>query len=349
MFDRSHNTHADTVKGKLCKSPSDFYECPLIGAQPKYASGGGVEGRFSLDPIPNQQQGISAPYASEELPHRENHATREAGAREGGVARNDAPTPSGGRALGLVYSQTSQNPIHLDPLEARLRKLKRGVITSSRLHQEAVTQGGFRGRWAMVTLTYRDLTGWNPKHISALLDHVRKWLARRGKPMQYVWVAELQKRGAMHYHVLVWLPKGLSLPKPDKQGWWPHGMTKIEWARNAVGYMAKYASKGSTKYPKGARIHGAGGLKGHQLQEARYWRRPAWLRELSVIEESYSRVSGAWRNNETGELLISPWEVLFTGGGVWIKLKDPKQPGQDGSSNRFLPGEYSTSLDTPFH
>jgi len=35
------------------------------------------------------------------------------------------------------------------------------------------------------------------------------------------------------------------LPKPDKQGWWPHGMPKIESCRKqSVGYLIKYATKG---------------------------------------------------------------------------------------------------------
>jgi len=147
--------------------------------------------------------------------------------------------------------------------------------------------------------------------------------------MGYVWVAELQKRGAMHYHLLIWLPKGLSLPKPDKQGWWPHGMTKIEWARNAVGYMAKYASKGdsSNKFPRGARIHGCGGLTGVQLQEARYWKRPTWVREKTVIGDQVKRHhGGGWLDHDTGEILESPWEVFFRGGGVWIR---PKQSSDD--------------------
>jgi hypothetical protein len=208
----------------------------------------------------------------------------------------------------------------------RLSRLKRGTITAARLHQEAVQKGGFRGRWAMLTLTYAEIEGWKPRHLPELLDQVRKWLARRGHGMAYVWVAELQKRGAMHYHVLLWLPKGLTIPKPDKQGWWRHGLTRVEWARNAVGYMAKYASKGDgpAKFPKGARIHGCGGLRGEQRQEASYWRRPAWLREVTSIQDQVRRrVGGGWLDVETGELHESPWRVFFEGGGVWIVLKTP--------------------------
>lgn len=176
----------------------------------------------------------------------------------------------------------------------------------------------------MVTLTYADKDAWQPSHVRAFLDHCRKWASRRGFELRYVWVAELQKRGAMHYHCLLWLPKGMSMPKPDKQGWWSHGMTKIEWARNAVGYMAKYASKGQGNhaFPKGARIHGAGGLTGQQLQEHRYWKRPGWLREQTDIEQPVRRVRGGWIDLDTGQHYESPYEVIFAFGQVWIRERE---------------------------
>ena len=60
--------------------------------------------------------------------------------------------------------------------------------------------------------------------------------------LHYVWVLELTKRGRPHYHVLFWLPKGVSMPKADKQGWWKHGMTRSG-GHSPVGYLCKYTSK----------------------------------------------------------------------------------------------------------
>ena len=61
-----------------------------------------------------------------------------------------------------------------------------------------------------------------------------------------------------------WLPKGVSMPKADKQGWWKHGMTRSEWAHSPVGYLCKYTSKGIDfdswgKLPRGGRLFGHGG------------------------------------------------------------------------------------------
>ena len=80
----------------------------------------------------------------------------------------------------------------------------------------------------MVTLTYREDVEWSPRQVSGYLKCVREWARRKDIFIHYVWVLELTKRGRPHYHVLFWLPKGVSMPKADKQGWWKHGMTRSE-------------------------------------------------------------------------------------------------------------------------
>lgn len=174
----------------------------------------------------------------------------------------------------------------------------------------------------MLTLTYRDLNGGKPRHISDLLKRIRQWLARRGYPFRYVWVAELQQRGALHYHVVIWLPKGLTLPKPDKQGWWTHGSTRIEWARRAVGYLCKYASKfdGETAFPKGVRLHGSGGLDQECRAIRRWTNLPGWLKTLAGIDSSFKRVKGVGLiERATGLCVRTPWQVTLRYGCVYIK------------------------------
>lgn len=234
-----------------------------------------------------------------------------------------------GGAAGLVYSETSGTPsdeIHINPLKNRLKRLKHGVITAARLHDESYRTGGFRSKSAMVTLTYRPGVVWSPLHVSELVRHMRQWCARRGIAFRYVWVLELTKAGNPHYHLLIWLPKGVTLPKPDKQGWWRHGMTRIEWARNAVGYMAKYASKGTEGQgiPKGARLHATGGLVPDARIERAWWLSPSWVRKRWP-EPCYMvkpAEGGGWMSKLTGEIEESPWQVYFRWGGVFIRRKD---------------------------
>jgi hypothetical protein len=171
----------------------------------------------------------------------------------------------------------------------------------------------------MLTLTYRDVDGFIPRHVSELLNRIRGWLDRRGQELYYVWVAELQQRGALHYHLVIWLPRGLTLPKPDKQGWWPHGSTRIEWARNPIGYLIKYTTKFDSKFglPKGARLHGAGGFDAASKQIRQWLNLPTWLKRLAGIGSAFVRVKGCGLvERDTGVCMQSPWRVSCSGGRV---------------------------------
>lgn len=263
------------------------------------------------------------------------------------AAAGTADAVSGAAGAGLVYSQTSgtsgdshrANLILVDREKSRLNRLRSSVLTAARLHLAQ------RPRWkvAMLTLTYAPAFDWSPGQISDLVRHVRQFLKRKGIPMRFAWVQEFTKKGRPHYHLLLWLPLGITLPKPDKRGWWPYGMTKIEWARNAIGYIAKYASKADSLHPpaKGARMHGNGGVshepvmcdKGGQCAgfpisgrlEQMWWKLPGWLREAVEPSERVRRAAphsgGGHVHPATGEVYKSPWIVVFKGGHVYIKLR----------------------------
>lgn len=235
---------------------------------------------------------------------------------------------SRGAAAGLVHIGTSDTRSFrrkktitaAEQRAKRLGKMKQNVITSARLHVEEAQRGGFRGKWAMLTLTYRDEERWVACQVTELLKCLRQYAARCGFVARYTWVLELTKRGRPHYHVLVWLPKGRTLPKPDKQGWWKYGLTRIEWARNAVGYLAKYASKGDDydlrTLPRGARLSGFGGLSRGGRVELRWWKLPGWLREVWDAICDVGRTPGGYVNRESGEYLASPYRVIFQGGAL---------------------------------
>lgn len=179
----------------------------------------------------------------------------------------------------------------------------------------------------MLTLTYKPEVDWAPGQVSTVVRHIRQYLRRKGIEMRFVWVQEFTKKGRPHYHMLLWLPLGVTLPKPDKRGWWPCGMTKIEWARNAVGYIAKYASKGDSlaQPAKGARMHGNGGLTDEALLEQRWWKLPDWVRHKAIPAERVRRApvgtGGGFLNPESGEVYKSPWVVFFKGGYVFIERR----------------------------
>jgi len=240
----------------------------------------------------------------------------------------DAQRRTDSRAPGLVYSSTSDT-ILLDQRAIRAKRTRQATITGARLLQEQLTAGGRRTYPVMVTLTYAALGTWDTGHVSAFLKTCREWFRRRGKVFHYCWVAELQKRGAVHYHVLIWMPKGYRLPKPDKRGWWPHGMSRIEKARNAVGYLAKYVSKHALRvdFPKGLRLHGRGGLSARNRVEIRWWCSPAWVRRWTRdICDVRRTAGGGYVRRDTDEWRTSPYRVVLLNGRRYLLEKSCGNP-----------------------
>lgn len=217
--------------------------------------------------------------------------------------------------------------IELDTDALRLERMRRSVITSARIISEDIIAEHRRFKAAFLTCTYRPDEEWNPRQITGLVKNVREYLRVRGEKMRYVWVLELTKAGRPHYHMVIWLPKGLTLPKPDKRGWWPYGFTKIEWARNPVGYIAKYTSKGVsldglTGIPKGARLNGNGGLSAAGRCERTWWGCPAWVRAKCAVDDRPARAEGGgYVLRASGIHLPSPWRMVGHSPGwrlVWL-------------------------------
>lgn len=202
---------------------------------------------------------------------------------------------------------------------ARLARLRRAVGFTARVHLVDVEVPCY---CAMVTLTYRDGGDWSPRHVSDYLHTLRKWWSRQGfhASFRYVWVAELQKRGAIHYHIALFVPAGVTLPKPDEAGWWCHGATNVKAARGAVQYLMKYLSKGNKasdhRLPGGARCYGAGGL-GEAMRLARRWLSlPGFIKARSDVQGSsgwFRAVGGGWIDPD-GEVWCSEFRLCLVGG-----------------------------------
>jgi len=206
----------------------------------------------------------------------------------------------------------------------------------------------------MVTLTYADARGWQPDHISKAIALYRKWCKRRGLPCRYTWVAELQDgkrnggkgRGAVHYHLVAWLPVGRSMPKWDQYQrcgkktlakLWPHGSTERDVCRTGIGYLMKYASKGQNcdgfAFPRGLRIYGIGGLDEQGKQLRRWLGLPEWAKRLHGVGE-LARAAGRLVVRSTGEVLESPWLREPAQGGLSMRLVRPM-------AERWFSGPYS--------
>lgn len=243
-----------------------------------------------------------------------------------------------GAAAGLVSVSTTcpqgvsvpvffaENCITIDRELARVTRLRKGVgVAAKAIHNAA----GWKPMMVMVTLTYAgDNTRWSPNHIRDYVHAVRKWYARRtdGAKLPYVWVAELQERGVIHYHAVFWLRRGITMPKADKRGWWPHGMTKTERAVKPIGYLMSYLSKIESKnigsFPHGARIYGVGGLdkSGRDCKRWVLW--PAYVQGNAAVGEPFKpREGGGYLNHEDGRILLAEFAPTGAGFSNFIRVR----------------------------
>lgn len=218
--------------------------------------------------------------------------------------------------------------LHVFSAQARLSAMRKTVYNAGVGLDEHLGSGFVP--W-FITLTYRTVDQWRPDHIKDYLKRIRSWLYRKGLKLHYVWVAELQKRGAVHYHLLVWFPKGLWIPMSDRRGWWPHGFTESKPARKRVGYLMKYASKGVDsvhKFPKKCRTYAVGGLTQVIRQRVRFWRAPKWFRSQlpdgsTHLNCDIRRISGGCIEKLSGFQAFSPWRYLtWTKTGVMLYKVD---------------------------
>jgi len=229
--------------------------------------------------------------------------------------------------------------------ERRIKRLKKAVWASGHLH--GMAENGFRPDVAwFVTPTYAGVDDWNPDHMSDTMQRYRRWCESHGYRCRYTWVGELQARGAVHYHLLVWLPRGVVMPKWDqphklvsgkeKPAFWPHGMTNTQKAKAGVGYLMKYLSKLGEfhRFPKGMRLYGIGGLSKLGRNVRAWYNLPEWVKRSYGVGEVMRKASRLLVL-ATGELLAPAYKVALVPSGLAItQLRD--------LPDRFHDGAYSS-------
>lgn len=258
------------------------------------------------------------------------------GGSSAGVLRSGAPQASAEGGAGLVSFKTTHTPVArtytqqaiagdvlvIDPRVQRSARCRKTLLNTARMFSKAMQATKHRHKVAFITLTYARVGDWEAGHIAAFMNHVRNYLARRGVPMCGLRKLEMQKRGAVHYHLMFWLPKGISLPKPDKKGWWPHGTSNCQWLRNGYGYCAKYVSKTENALiPRGARLYAVFGADQVMKRELRWWITPRFVREAFPYAENHDPVrakGGGWVSRKTGVVVFSEWQY----GGI-VRIDDP--------------------------
>lgn len=214
--------------------------------------------------------------------------------------------------------------------QKRVKRLRRNVYVAARLH--SLADHGRRPPVAhFVTLTYVGVDDWRADHIADATEQFRRYCARRSVECRYVWVAELQKRGAVHYHLIAWLPKGVPMPHWDKSHlapsgrtvapFWSHGMTNSQVAHSGVAYLMKYLSKVSSDavFPPHLRLYGCGGLTSQARVTRCWYNLPEWAKREHGVGD-LKRQGSRLIVMETGEILPPMYQVVKCPESRSIKL-----------------------------
>lgn len=248
--------------------------------------------------------------------------------------------------------------------EARIKRLRHNVWLSAYLQN--MQKPGHRGDqpW-FITLTYVGVDDWRPDHMSKATERYRRWCLRMGVPCRYTWVAELQQRGAVHYHLMVWLPRGVHMPMWDKQTkhrgryckpFWTHGMANRQRAKQGIAYLMKYLSKMGKyhQFPRGCRTHSTGGLDEHGKLIRSWSTLPYWVKCLYGVGDLV-RVGGKLHELETGNRLEALYKREFVRdkgkvvGLLLTPLRAVPEAFHDGPYSRLptLVTDYPPVVTTP--
>lgn len=158
----------------------------------------------------------------------------------------------------VLRSKKDGRYLVVDTHQQRLKRTRVRLLSWSKA-LNSITDSKYSGRvrFIGITLTYKSADDWEANDIKEFLRHLRNYLG--GALVGYAWVAELQKRGAVHYHIAVCMFSEMHVPYPDKSGWWTKGMSNVIPLKRVSGwYLVKYLQKGSDengdKFPKGLRM-----------------------------------------------------------------------------------------------
>lgn len=217
------------------------------------------------------------------------------------LTSNKSEIPSGQGHSGW----SPRRELHLDQESIRLKRMRFRVKSGAEYIQSQLSASGTRWYAAMLTCTYREDAFWSPRDISRLTNAIQKYARRKwGVAIPGITVIETTKKGKPHYHLMLWLPSGKRLPMPDRQGWWPHGMTSIDGksrnkssgspVRSAVAYLVKYASKCNSEapLPRGARISSQFGLSQVNRRKLAWRCLPEYVKDRLGLHDMPTRVRG---------------------------------------------------------
>ena len=200
----------------------------------------------------------------------------------------------------------------------RVKKLQKRLRTATKEHRRIAKVKNLRA--VSLTLNYDQASAFCKQDVSKFISALRMKLRRQGHTLPYVWVLE-QAPLNLHFHLMLWLPRGFSLGFAELSRLWKCGSTWVA-STQVVKAWCKYISKCETKenLPVGARMYGVGGLDAEGKNSVARSALPRWLLALISSIAVPRRCCGGWVLHETGEFFSSPFE--WTPWGIRLKQVD---------------------------
>ena len=180
----------------------------------------------------------------------------------------------------LLINRKKSKAVILDNFVKRYEKLRSRVSEWSLIMD--MLREEFPCRLVMITLTIAKIEDYSPGMIR---DYVKKLKRQLGNNLYgFAWVAEMQERGAVHYHMAVCMKKYTRIKTPDTSGMWEWGSSNLKTARTSYylcSYIGKERQKDLAMYPKSCRVYSVS----YRLPEgaiSRYWEE---LKEAKKIQK----------------------------------------------------------------
>jgi len=154
----------------------------------------------------------------------------------------------------IFFQNPSGDIYRIDNFANRLQKMRASILLFSEMTKQMYPYGSYKR--LMVTLTYRPQESYKADDIRRYLKSVKRLLLSKVKA--YAWVAELQKRREIHYHVFFVLELDTLLPKPDESGMWTHGLSQVAVAQSPyylLKHLGKQYQKDLSKFPRSCRLY----------------------------------------------------------------------------------------------
>lgn len=222
----------------------------------------------------------------------------------------------------VLKNKVTGEEIKIDLKLARIRRMQRRIFAWADTIKEYLPNygKGSNYRKVMITLTYRTEFDWRPNQIRNYMKELRRRLGDR--LIAYAWVAELQERGAVHYHIELICAKGTRIPMPDKSGMWKHGHSRIETVRT-IYYICSYMKKEYQKngeFPLGCRMYSVW-ISKKAVTAFAYWEfrkstLPKWM--IVIVDSLYDGTIIKWKKPPGGGYLVG--DKLFRSDWVFSGL-----------------------------